>query len=107
MLAAPCELFPGLAWLYVVDDVIVPHLPAGALPQFGSGHRTPVLAQIISLGGTLHGWKQLLASALIVLFLVYAVGEALSTLSSWVMQRVAQRFILELRNTVYHKLQTQ
>jgi ABC-type multidrug transport system fused ATPase/permease subunit len=107
LLAVPCELFPALTWLYITDDIIVPNLPGNLQPPGGAGNRTPVLSWMMSLGGTLQGWKPLLASALIFLFVVYAIGEALGTLSTWVMNRVAQRFILELRNRVYRKLQCQ
>ncbi|CAN5705067.1 hypothetical protein BH09PLA1_BH09PLA1_30020 [soil metagenome] len=96
-LAMPCELFPGLIWKYVTDDVI---LTGRTAPM-------PVLSTLISFGGAITRPGALLASALLWLFAVYALGEALSTLSNWIMNRVAQRFILTLRNDVYRKLQSQ
>src|SRR5688500_1732240 len=38
---------------------------------------------------------------------VYVMAAAFGTVSSNIMNRVAQRFILEVRNRVYHKLQSQ
>lgn len=97
VLAMPCELFPGLVWKYVTDDVILT----------GQSPPTPVLSSLISLGGRLSGWRALVPAALTWLLVVYLVGEALGTLSTWLMSRVAQRFILMFRNRVYRKLQSQ
>jgi len=95
--SSPCELFPALVWKYVLDDLIL----TGRAPP------TPWLSQIFSLAGHLAGWQSLLLSSLTWLFVVYVIGEALGTLSTNVMSRVAQRFIFELRNRVYKKLQSQ
>lgn len=97
MLAMPCELFPGLVWKYVTDDVILT----------GRSRPMPVLSTLMSFGGAMRRHGALLASALLWLFVVYMIGEALGTLSNWMMNRVAQRFILRLRNDVYRKLQSQ
>ncbi len=97
VLAAPCELFPALVWKYVADDLILA----------GKSRPTPALPYLFSFAGRIASWQHLLASALAWLFAVYAVGELLGTLSNNVMNRIAQRFILEFRNRVYHKLQSQ
>ena len=95
VLSTPCELFPALVWKYVIDDLIL------------KGH-TPVLSDLFSFWGTLTSWKALLiSSTLLWLPLVYVVGEAMGTLSTNLMNRVAQKFILYFRNRVYHKLQCQ
>ena len=49
----------------------------------------------------------LLVSAVTWLFVVYLIGEVLGTLDTWILNRVAQKFILGFRNRVYHKLQSQ
>jgi len=97
LLSTPCELFPALVWKYVTDDLIL------------AGHyrSTPVLSTLISLSGSIHGKIALLASAMVWLFVVYLIGEAMGTISTNLMNRVAQKFILYLRNRVYHKLQSQ
>jgi len=65
------------------------------------------LPSFFSFGGRLDGWQKLLAAALLWLLAIYAVGEALGALSSNVMNRVAQKFILNFRNRVYEKIQSQ
>jgi ABC-type multidrug transport system fused ATPase/permease subunit len=97
VLSTPCELFPALVWKYVTDDLILA----------GRYRPTPVLHWLFSFGGAIHGKLALLLSATIWLFLVYALGEALGTTSTNLMNRVAQKFILSLRNRVYNKLQNQ
>src|SRR5688500_11448910 len=98
LLSMPAELFPAFIWMYVTDYLILKN-PTGA---------TLYLHKAISFGGTLEGWKPLLASAaLLWLPGVYIIGEAFGTISSNLMQRVAQRFIRDFRNRVYQKLQTQ
>src|SRR5688572_10449216 len=97
LLSMPGELFPGLIWMYVTDKLIVQR-PTGA---------TEILHTLVSFNGALSGWRQLLPSAVGWLFGVYLLAEALGTISSNLMNRVAQRFILDLRNRVYRKLQGQ
>jgi ABC-type multidrug transport system fused ATPase/permease subunit len=98
LLSMPGELFPGMIWMYVVDHLI----------RHDDTGWTIALHNLISFGGRLEGWKPLLFSAtLLWLPGVYVLQEAFGTFSSNIMQRVAQRFILELRNKVYHKLQSQ
>jgi ABC-type multidrug transport system fused ATPase/permease subunit len=97
ILSTPCELFPALVWKYVTDDLILA----------GHYHPTPVLGTLFSLHGAIHGKLSLLLSAMVWLFVIYAIGEVMGTLSTNLMNRVAQKFILYFRNRVYHKLQTQ
>lgn len=97
ILSTPCELFPALIWKYVTDDLILA----------GKYHPTPVLHTLISFGGHVQGKLSLLFWAMVWLFVVYALGEAMGTLSTNLMNRVAQKFILTFRNRVYHQLQSQ
>jgi ABC-type multidrug transport system fused ATPase/permease subunit len=97
LLSTPCELFPALVWKYVTDDLILA----------GKYHPTPVLSTLISFGGHVHGKLALLVWSMVWLFVVYAAGEAMGTISTNLMNRVAQKFILTFRNRVYHKLQSQ
>jgi ATP-binding cassette subfamily B protein len=97
LLSVPGELFPALVWKYVTDDLILR----------GHSRPTPVLTTLFSLNGRLANPLHLLASSLVWLFLIYESGEILGTLSTNVMNRVAQKFIFVFRNRVYHKLQSQ
>ena len=97
LLSMPGELFPAFIWMYVTDWLVLKD-PTGA---------TRNLHKLISFGGALSSWQSLLLSAVGWLFGVYLVAEAMSTISSNLMQRVAQQFILGFRNRVYHKLQSQ
>ena len=92
----PCELFPAVIWRYVTDDLLIPSLshPSG-------------LHGFISLGGRISGTIHLLLASLVWLFVIYAVGEVTGTLSTVILQRVAQKFVYMLRNKVYGKLQSQ
>lgn len=97
LLSMPAELFPAFVWMYVTDALIIGK-PTGV---------SVALGHAFSFGGRLEGWPALLASALGCMLVVYFTYEILSTLSRNVMERVAQKFILDLRNRVYHKLQGQ
>src|SRR5688500_18635897 len=97
LLSMPGELFPGMIWMYVVDHLI----------RHDDTRWTRGLHFLISFNGRIDGWKPLLLSALAWLMGVYLLAEAFGTISSNIMQRVAQRFILGFRNRVYHKLQSQ
>jgi len=97
VLSAPCELFPALVWKYVTDDLILA----------GKSRPTPVLPFLFSLNGRIAGKLALLFSSIVWLVTIYGIGEALGTLSNNVLNRAAQKFILFLRNRVYHKLQSQ
>lgn len=97
VLSTPCELFPALVWKYVIDDLLLT----------GRSAPTRVLPFLFSFDGRVSNHFHLLYSALFWMFMVYIVGETLGTTSTNIMNRVAQRFILGLRNRVYHKLQSQ
>ncbi len=99
LLAMPGELFPAFAWMYVVDGIV--------LQKPEEAFAVRMVHQLVSFGGVIEGPYRLLASTLIWMFVVYVVFEALETLSSNVMQRVAERAIRDLRQRVYDKLQTQ
>ena len=96
LLSVPGELFPALVWKYVTDDLILKN-----------PHPTPVLPALFSLGGRIAEPMHLLVSSLVWLFLIYESGELFGTLSTNLMNRVAQKFIFTFRNRVYDKLQSQ
>ncbi len=93
----PGELFPAFAWMYVADGLVMkrPNWTVNALDP------------LISLAHHLASWQALLISTMVWMTVVYVVFEAMETFSNNVMQRVAERFIRDLRRQVYHKLQTQ
>jgi ABC-type multidrug transport system fused ATPase/permease subunit len=95
VLSSPCELFPAMVWRFVTDDVVL------------DAHTSPWMRAWFSFGGHVQGRFGLLVSSVVWLFVIYAIGEALGTLESWMLNRVAQRFMLKFRNDVYHKLQSQ
>ncbi|MBC8106045.1 MAG: ABC transporter ATP-binding protein [Anaerolineae bacterium] len=95
LVSLPAELFPAMVWRYVVDDLALQMSTA------------PWLHFFFSFNGAINDRIALLFSALGWLFGIYLFGELFSTLDTWVLNRVAQRFILELRNRVYGKLQSQ
>jgi ATP-binding cassette subfamily B protein len=97
LLSMPGELFPAMIWMYVADYLI---------RQAHTGW-SDAMHLLVSFDGRLIGWKSLLISALGWLMAVYLMAEVFGTVSSNLMQRVAQKTILVLRNHVYHKLQTQ
>src|SRR5581483_1304380 len=92
----PGDLFPAFIWQYVTDDLILKNFshPSG-------------LGPLVSFGGRISEPFRLLLSALAWLFGVYAISLLAGTLSTVILQRVAQKFVYVLRNRVYHKLQTQ
>jgi ATP-binding cassette subfamily B protein len=97
LLSMPGELFPGLIWMYVTDKLIIQKTTSA----------TEFLHHLVSFNGALTTWQALLLSAVAWLYGVYLIAEAMGTISSNLMNRVAQRFILTLRNRVYRKLQGQ
>src|SRR5882672_3922612 len=105
ILSGPCEIFPGLVWKFVADDVVPlkswMHLPGPPKPH------TPILYTWFSLHGRISSPKALLLSSIVWLFVIYLLGEILQTIQQNLMNRVAQKFIFSLRNRVYHKLQSQ
>src|SRR3954451_11299508 len=97
LFAMPAELFPAFVWMYVTDFLVMRR------PTPVSQH----LNFFFSLNGRFPDWRPLLASSLVWLLSVYALGEAMGTISNNLMNRVAQKFILGFRNQVYHKIQSQ
>ena len=96
VLAVPCELFPAVVWKFVTDDVALNH------------HESPLLQRWFTFGGLLGSSRyRLLLSSVTWLFVIYLLGEVLETLEGYILNRVAQRFILGFRNRVYGKLQGQ
>ena len=95
LLSAPCELFPAIVWRYVTDDVVL------------GKDTSPRLHQWFSFGGAIEGRAGLLVSSVGWLMGIYLLGEALGTTNTWILSRVAQRFMLGFRNRVYRKLQSQ
>jgi ABC-type multidrug transport system fused ATPase/permease subunit len=95
LLSSPCELFPAMVWRFVTDDIVL------------QGHTSPWLLFCFGFGGRITGRVPLLFSATCWLLIIYLIGEVLGTLESWLLNRVAQKFILTFRNQVYHKLQSQ
>lgn len=95
LLATPCELFPAIIWRYVTDDVVL------------GKNTSPGLHWFFSLGGMIDGPYALLVSAVVWLLVIYLLGEVLGTLNTWILSRVAQRFMLGFRNRVYRKVQSQ
>ncbi len=95
LLATPCELFPAIVWRFVTDEVV---LHQG---------KSPWLNWLFSFGGRVHGPFGMLVSSVIWLTVIYCLGELFETLNTWLLSRVAQRFMLAFRNRVYHKLQSQ
>lgn len=97
LLSAPCELFAPLVWQWVTDVVVLSH----------HANDQSWLGKLFSFDGWITDRFHLLISATGWMFVVYLIGEALETVESNLLNRIAQKFILKLRNRVYHKLQTQ
>jgi ABC-type multidrug transport system fused ATPase/permease subunit len=97
LLSMPAELFPAFVWMYVVDYLV----------REAPTRSSQLVHELFSLHGQIVQKHLLLVSSLVWLFGVYAIGEALGTISTNLMNRVAQKFIFEFRNRVYHKLQCQ
>lgn len=96
LLSMPAELFPGIVWMYVADDLLL-----------HDASSTSVFAKIFSFNGMIAAPGVLLCSAIGWMIGVYLFGEILGTASTNIMNRVAQKFVLKLRNQVYEKLQRQ
>ena len=95
VISSPCELFPAMVWRFVTDDIVL------------QGQTSPWLLALFGFGGHVTGRLGLLVSSTGWLLVIYLIGEVLSTLESWILNRVAQKFMLTFRNQVYHKLQSQ
>ena len=76
LLATPAQLFPPLVWKFIVDEVIVNRKVGLLLP------------------------------AILVMMAVHLVGVGLSALRTYLLGVVAQRFVYDLRNELYRKLQS-
>ncbi len=76
LLATPAQLFPPLVWKFIVDEVIVNRKVGFLLP------------------------------AILVMMAVHLVGVGLSALRTYLLGVVAQRFVYDLRNELYRKLQS-
>jgi ABC-type multidrug transport system fused ATPase/permease subunit len=76
LLATPAQLFHPLVWKFIVDEVIV-HRKVG-----------------------------LLLPALGVMVAVHLIGVGLSALRTYLLGIVGQRFVYDLRNELYRKLQS-
>jgi ATP-binding cassette subfamily B protein len=96
ILSGPCEVFPAQVWKFVVDDIVLE-----------KKNESPILHDWFSLHHRIHGRMNLLIASVAWLFIVYLFGEVLQTIQQNLMNRVAQKFIFNLRNRVYHKLQSQ
>ena len=92
VIAAPSELFPAVVWGYVTDVVVLNHPSKFA-----------ALTPWFSFGGRLRTPPQLLLSSVSWLFVVYLFGQVLESLEGYILNRVAERFILGFRNDVYGK----
>jgi len=95
ILSTPGELFPAIVWRFVTDDIVI------------QKHGSKLFMSWFSFGGHITGRFPLLISAVVWMFVVYLAAEVMGTLESWLLNRVAQSFILGFRNDVYRKLQSQ
>ncbi len=75
LLATPAQLFPPLVWKFIADRVIAERRP------------------------------DLLAPALLVMLLVQVVGVALESWRGYTLGVVGQRFVFDLRNALYQRIQ--
>jgi ATP-binding cassette, subfamily B, bacterial len=95
LLNTPCELFPAIVWMHVTDTILAPTHSRGFLHTW------------FSVGGRITNPYWLVVSAASWMFIVYLLGEFFGTLETNLLSRIAQKFILGFRNTVYAKLQSQ
>ncbi len=94
LMSLPAELFPGLVWMYVTDDLILKK-PTTSVELLG---------RLFSFNGRILGEIHLLISSIVWMFAVYLFAEVFGTLSTYLMSVVAQKFTVTVRNQVYHKL---
>jgi ABC-type multidrug transport system fused ATPase/permease subunit len=97
LMSVPGELFPGLTWMYVTDALIMGR----------ESNATRWMGKLVSFDGVIAGKMHLLLSAILWMLAVYVFAETFSTLSTYFMSIVAQRFTRSVRNRVYDKLQSQ
>lgn len=82
----PAQLFHPLAWLFIVDQVVMAEHP-----------------RFIEYAGHSRGW--LLLAVLGIMFVVHAIGAALGAMRTYLLGRVGQQFVLDLRVDVYRHIQ--
>ena len=95
VLSLPGELFAAVVWAFVTDHIVL-HL-----------HGSPILLKWFSYNGRIEKPFPLLLSSVSWLFVMYLIGEVLGTTETWMLNRIAQSFILDFRNLIYTKLQGQ
>jgi ABC-type multidrug transport system fused ATPase/permease subunit len=107
LLSLPAELFPGLAWMYATDKLLL-------TPHSGSAPVSWFVLLINSWLGTLFSFNGLITNRIHLLFsvtvwmiVIYLLAESFGTISAYIMSIVAQKFTRTVRNDVYHKLQSQ
>ena len=88
-MSSPAELFPAITWGYVTDQIVL-----------NKGGK-PLLTRWFSFNHHLTSKYAILLSATAWMFVIYLLGETFETLEQWTLNRVAQKFILSLRNNVY------
>ena len=95
VLSLPGELFAAVVWAFVTDHIVL-HM-----------HGSPILLKWFSYNGRIEKPFPLLLSSVSWLFIMYLIGEVLGTTETWMLNRIAQSFILDYRNLIYQKLQGQ
>jgi ABC-type multidrug transport system fused ATPase/permease subunit len=106
--SSPCELFPAIVWMYVTDTILLgTHSSAVHVPWYKLERWLTLLDRWFTFDGAITSKYWLVVSAAAWMFVVYLLGEAFGTLETNLLSRVAQKFILGFRNTVYAKLQSQ
>ena len=95
ILSVPGELVPGFIAIYIVDHIIM------------GGDTFAWLDSAFSLWGRLSGPYWLLFSACVWMVVVYLTCVVFDALGSNLMERTCQRFIVDLRQNVYDKIQSQ
>src|SRR4051812_27853427 len=73
LLSLPAELFPGVTWMYVTDQLIL-HNPSRLVAM---------LHWMFSFNGAVTSTTQLLVSAVLWMFVVYLCAELFGTLSTY------------------------
>jgi len=95
ILSVPGELVTGFVAIYVVDHIIL------------KTDKMAWLDTIFSFGGAVEGWPWLLASACVWMVVIYITSVFFDAAGSNLMERTCQRFIVDLRQSVYDRIQSQ
>jgi ATP-binding cassette, subfamily B, bacterial len=96
VLSVPGELVSGFVAIYIVDHIIL------------KTDRMQWLDTVVSMGGLVpDSWPWLLTSACVWMVLIYITSIFFDAAGSNLMERTCQKFIVELRQTVYDKIQSQ